>query len=39
MYFPVKDDRKANFDNAYAWKYPMFSNFFPFLKHLGGWFC
>ena len=27
MYFLVKDDIKANFDNSYAWKYPMCSNF------------
>ena len=33
MYFLVKDDRKANFNNSCAWKYFMFSDFF--LKPLG----
>ena len=28
MYFLVKDDRKANFNNAYARKYFMFSDLF-----------
>ena len=35
-YFLVKDDRKANFNNFDAWKYPIFFSFSPFLKSLGG---
>ena len=36
MYFLVKDDRKANFDNSYAWKYPMFL-IFPFFETFKMW--
>ena len=36
MYFLVKDDRKANFDNFYEWKYPVFFNF-PFFETFKGW--
>ena len=30
MYFLIKDNRKANFNNFDAWKYPIFSHFSRF---------
>ena len=33
MYFLIKDDRKANFINFDAWKYPTFSHFYLFWNH------
>ena len=34
MYFVIKDDRKAYFDNFDAWKYPTFPNFSFFFLNL-----
>ena len=32
MHFHAKNDREADFNNFVAWKYPIFSYFFPSLK-------